>query len=88
MDEPVFRLEAVYDAEIAPLMDRIIAICQEHGIPMMASFVYENDSDEDHGPRCVTTSLARDGWQPGKMRAAVAFLYRPAPVPSGQGRPS
>jgi hypothetical protein len=33
--------EAIYDEQIAPLMAQIIAICQEHQIPMVVTFEYE-----------------------------------------------
>jgi len=32
--------EEVYDERISPLMARIIEICTEHGIPMLATFEY------------------------------------------------
>jgi hypothetical protein len=38
------NLEQVYDEQINPLMAQIIAICKEHGLPMVASFQYEPDS--------------------------------------------
>jgi hypothetical protein len=41
---PVRDNEAIYDEQINPLMAQIIAICKEHGIPMLASFVYAPDS--------------------------------------------
>jgi hypothetical protein len=30
--------EEVYDSEITPLMDRIVKICEQHKIPMLANF--------------------------------------------------
>jgi hypothetical protein len=50
-----FDLEAVYDAEIAPLMDKIIAVCKEHKLPMFATFLYQNDPDD--GDNVCTTNL-------------------------------
>lgn len=47
--------EAIYDEQIHPLMSKIIAICKEHQIPMVAQFQYEND--EENGPGFCTTSL-------------------------------
>ena len=41
-----FDLEQVYDEAIAPLMDQIIAICNEHKMPMGASFCFRNGEDE------------------------------------------
>jgi hypothetical protein len=37
------NLEAVYDTEISPLMQQILAICQAKGIPMFASFQFSDD---------------------------------------------
>ena len=49
----IFDKEDVYDDQISPLMREIINICNEHGIPMIASFTYE--VCEDRGPcRCTT----------------------------------
>lgn len=45
--------EDVYDAEIAPLMTKIIAICKQHRIPMLASFQYAVDGD-GNGQLCTT----------------------------------
>ena len=52
MDEPLaeheseceYDLEAIYDAEIGPLMAQIIAICKRHELPMIASFAYRTGS--------------------------------------------
>lgn len=51
-------LEAVYDSEIAPLMTKIIAVCKEHRLPMLATFAYANDVDE---AQYCTTSLPFEG---------------------------
>lgn len=37
---PPYDKEAIYDAEIAPLMAKIIAICKREEIPCFASFAY------------------------------------------------
>lgn len=37
--------EAVYDREIAPLMDQIIAICKANRIPVFASFQFGTSDD-------------------------------------------
>ncbi len=47
--------EDVYDEQISPLMSRIIAICKEHQIPMVAQFQYAND--EENGPAFCTTAM-------------------------------
>ena len=35
-----YDLEAVYDEQIAPLMAQVIELCQEHQLPVIASFCY------------------------------------------------
>ena len=46
--------EAIYDAEIAPLMKRIIATCKAHGINAAATFVLDPDEDSGSALRCTT----------------------------------
>lgn len=53
-EKPLYDLENVYDEQIAPLMTKIIAICKEHRLPMLASFQYQRDADEGEG-FCTTT---------------------------------
>lgn len=52
---PKYDLEKVYDEQISPLMTKIIEICQEHRIPMVASFQYANSETE--GPAFCTTIM-------------------------------
>jgi hypothetical protein len=66
-----YDLEALHDAEIAPLMDKVIAICKREKIPMVASFAY---SKTDQGENCCTTSINRDGWQPREFVDAVNII--------------
>lgn len=47
--------EAAYDEHISPLMTKIIAICKEHRIPMVAQFVIGHDAEQ--GAFRCTTSL-------------------------------
>ncbi len=44
-DVGTYDLEAVYDAEIAPLMTQILAICKRERMPMVASFAYAVTED-------------------------------------------
>ena len=48
-----FNKEDVYDAEIGPLMTKIIDICNGHKIPMLASFTYESCEEKGIG-HCTT----------------------------------
>ncbi len=49
----LYNEEKIYDTQISPLMQQIIDICKEHGIPMIASFTYEN-CEENGAGRCTT----------------------------------
>ncbi|ALX94836.1 hypothetical protein AV650_15315 [Serratia fonticola] len=55
MSIEIYDLENVYDEQISPLMQQIIAICREHNMPMIASFAFENCKDRGIG--CCTTVL-------------------------------
>lgn len=55
MSIEIYDLENVYDEQISPLMQQIIAICQEHSMPMIASFAFENCEERNVG--CCTTVL-------------------------------
>ena len=50
---PQLNQEKIYDDKIFPLMQKIMEICEEHKIPMIASFVIPNQYD----PHLVCTSL-------------------------------
>ena len=49
MSAEQFDLEEIYDEQIAPLMERIIAICTKHKIPIAATVQYATDQ------HCTTT---------------------------------
>lgn len=38
--------EDIYDNEISPLMQQLVALCQKHGIAMIANFACPNHEDE------------------------------------------
>lgn len=58
--ETLFNLESVYDEQISPLMKQIIAICQQHQMPMICSFAYDNDAEKDVGA-CTTVLNGFEG---------------------------
>jgi hypothetical protein len=58
----LYNHEDIYDNEISPLMQKIIAICKEHKIPVIASFAYEND--EENGVGSCTTNIFFDDRKP------------------------
>ncbi|WP_175810615.1 hypothetical protein [Burkholderia cepacia] len=55
--------EQIYDEKISPLMTQIIAICKEHGIPIVASFFTPGDDDPE---LAVTTALLGNGFEAPK----------------------
>lgn len=61
MASDFWNKEAVYDEEISPLMDKIIAICKEHSIPLVCSFQYVHAAEEDGGDGMCTTCLPFPG---------------------------
>jgi hypothetical protein len=73
-NEP-FDLEAIYDAEIAPLMTKIIDICKTHGMPMVASFEYANDGNG--GEDLCTSLIPRGEWLPPEFERFVKSIRRP-----------
>lgn len=44
MTDDTFDLESIYNDQIAPLMDQIIAICKTHKMPIAATFEYATDN--------------------------------------------
>ena len=80
MKEPSFDLETVYDSQIAPLMTQIIEICKTNGVPILASFCYRNNHDEDGIISCATTNIPRlkkngkTEWHPEKFQEAFKII--------------
>lgn len=64
-------LESVYDTQIAPLMQQIIAICKEHRLPVLASFEYRRHGEEES---FVTTCLTFPGRTNPLIDAAYELL--------------
>lgn len=44
--------EEIYDSQISPLMTQIIAIAQQNGISMIASFAIQHDGEGPDGEDC------------------------------------
>lgn len=84
------KREEKYDEHIAPLMSKIIKLCQEHDIPMIASFQLNDDrkngedtheeTGEELGPFYCTTRLFAEGDCGEKILKAGAALA-PDPPP-------
>ena len=73
-----YDVEAVHDAQIAPLMAQVVTLCQEHGIPMVASFALAVDVDLDPNDfLCCTSAVLEDPARtPPIFRRALAILYQ------------
>jgi hypothetical protein len=75
-----FDLEDVYDDEIAPLMAQILEICRKHKIPMMASFCYSNNNEEDDKGLCTSTLNNFDDRYIENYEHAVRYLIEGPPT--------
>lgn len=70
--------EVAYDAEIAPLMTQIIAVCKREKINLVATFeldpLPDTEEEEDRGPMmCTTVVLEADVAQ--RLKDAAHVLY-------------
>ena len=54
MAQESFDLEAVYDAEVAPLMTKLIEVCEANNMPFFATFLYANNEDEGEDGVCTS----------------------------------
>lgn len=77
---PAFDLEAVYDTEIYPLMEQIIAICHREKMPMLATFCFAmgRDKSDPEGVDYATTLLPRDNWQAPEIKEAAHIMLHGA----------
>lgn len=56
--------ENIYDSQVSPLMQQVIAICKDNGIAMMASFDIAHDGEGPNGEDCsalTCNTLLPDG---------------------------
>lgn len=64
--------EQIYDEQIAPLMEQIIAICKNNGIAMVSSFSIPIETDD--GLQCTTYLADECGDLPQSYAAAARAL--------------
>lgn len=63
--------EAIYDAQISPLITQIITLCKAHDIPVIASFDLDDDRDDpDRRGLACTTLIVPKNAQP-RFHAAM-----------------
>ena len=72
MDATTLNKEQVYDEQISPLMNQVIAICQERGISMLATFALPVPGNE--GLACTTALADETGQQPPMHRRLLSVL--------------
>lgn len=72
MNQPTYDQEAIYDSEIAPLMDQIIEVCKRAQIPMIATYCYRNTPERLSF--CSTTLHGPHAWMPDRYRAMIDIL--------------
>jgi hypothetical protein len=70
-----YDLESVYDEKISPLMAEIIAICKEHKMPMLASFQFRYN-EEEQSSFCTTRLHWDDTPESENLSAATKEIYR------------
>lgn len=59
-DESSTPKELAYDSLIHPLMEKIIEICKEHKIAMVADFCLDFNEEEDCPLHCTTALLSEE----------------------------
>jgi hypothetical protein len=69
--------EKIYDEQIFPLMEQIIAICKEHKIPMVASFQWCGEGHL-YGAGLCTTRIPFEGESSVFDTATTALTNNPA----------
>ena len=78
MTQENFDLEKVYDEQIFPLMAQIIAICREHRMPLLASFLYRvtGEGDDQEQSFCTTVLNERLGERHSEEIARALDIIR------------
>ena len=76
-----FNLEAVYDEQISPLMEKIIAICQKNHLPMLAVFAYGYHADDETSETCQIAVMLWPERTPASMYAALEAVQNPVQNP-------
>ena len=66
--------EKIYDEQIAPLMDKIILICQEHKIAMLFDVNLGYDRQAGADLKCTTSLLSEKYHSSPEMLAAFEIL--------------
>jgi hypothetical protein len=63
--------EEIYDSEINPLMEKIIAICKKHNVSLIADFGLDDDLH-------VTSALLSGAFTPSHNQLRALDVLKPA----------
>lgn len=72
--------EELYDEKISPLMVQIIALCETHDIPMVATFQINDDRVYDDDTLLCSTAVGSENVC-DKIRQARDVIYKRAASP-------
>ncbi len=71
--------EQIYDEQIAPLVTKILEVCKQNGIAMIASFDIAHEADP--GLRCTSQLPDGDGEFPfARVAGLLLSATRPSPL--------
>lgn len=74
--------EAIYDAQIRPLMLQVFEICKEHEIAMLASFGLGFDADDEVNETVGTSWYMSEASNPSDcFIEALSIILPPPPHP-------
>ena len=76
-DEKKPRREAVYDEQVSPLMEKVLAICKEHDVPMVASFQISDPDPKGEGDGEIhycTSALLTAGDAAERLKRALDII--------------
>ncbi|MCY1367298.1 hypothetical protein D9M69_542270 [compost metagenome] len=73
--------EAIYDEQISPLMQKILEICKEHKLAMVASFHCDTGEEDGHDLICTSALTEVEYDPPASFRQCVNVLYGRSGVP-------
>lgn len=71
--------EEICDTQIAPLLDQIIAICQQHGIAAFMNFAIPTEEEPDK--QCLTVLCDGEGHHPGLHGLILDVLHSTQDLP-------
>lgn len=57
----MYDKEKIYDEQIAPLMQKIIEICQANDVQMLASYYLRKETDDEYDLYCSTCLIPKGG---------------------------